>query len=98
MIYVIATIEIKPGSLTNVLGAVAQCINATRNEPGCISYDLNQNVNNENLLTFVERWQSAEDLEQHFVQPHMKLWRNQGGPHIVDRKIEIIDPKNVREL
>lgn len=98
MIYVIATITIKKGTAAQVIAAAKPCIASTRAEAGCISYDLNQDVENENVLTFVERWKSREDLELHFKQPHMAVWREAGGQYIVDRKIEIIHADKIEEI
>lgn len=98
MIYLIATLTIKPGSLPTILEAVRPCIDATRKEPGCISYDLHQNQTDENQLVFVERWTDRASLAAHFETPHLQAWREAGEPHFVDRKIEIIEPANVEEL
>ena len=98
MIYVIATLTIKPGTAADVLAAAGPCIEGTRNEPGCLSYDLNQSLTDENKLVFVEKWKSREDLNQHFKQPHMVEWREKGAQYIEGRNIEIIDAANVEIL
>lgn len=98
MIYVIATLNIKPGTAADVFKAAGPCIEATRLEPGCISYDLNQSLTDEDIVVFVERWKSREDLQQHFTRPHMAVWREKGGEFIVGRKVEIIHPEKVEEL
>lgn len=98
MIYVIATITIKPGTAAKVIEAAIPCIKGTRAEAGCISYDLNQAVEDENTLTFVERWKTREDLTLHFKQPHMAVWREAGGQYITDRKIQIIHADKIEEL
>lgn len=95
MIYLIATLTIKPGSQPTIMEAVAPCIEATRKEAGCISYDLFQSTTDENILTFVERWESREALENHFKEPHLIAWREAGEPLFLDRKIEIITPEDV---
>lgn len=91
MIYLVATLTIKPGSLPEFIDAAKTCIAATRREPGCISYDLNQSLTDENTLVFVERWENQESLDGHFNAPHFKVWREAGAPHFVDRKIEIVE-------
>ncbi len=98
MIYVIATLTIKPGTAVDVFAAVGPCIEATRNEAGCLSYDLNQSLTDENTLVFVERWKSRADLNQHFKQPHMVEWREKGAQYIDGRKIEIINAADVETL
>ncbi len=91
MLYLIATLKIKPGSLPAIMEAVRPCIRDTRLETGCISYDLHQSVTDENTLVFVERWTDRESLEAHFETPHLKAWRDAGEEYFLDRKIEIIE-------
>ena len=98
MIYVIATLSIKPGTAASVFEAASPCIKATRQEAGCISYDLTQSMDDANTLIFVERWESYENLKSHFNQPHMLVWREKGAEFILDRKIEVITPENVKQL
>lgn len=95
MIYLVATLEIKPGSLPKIMEAVTPCIEATRQEAGCISYDLVQSLTDENTLMFVERWKDKVALDAHFQEPHLIAWRDAGGPYFVSRKIEIIEPADV---
>ncbi|NKB50818.1 MAG: antibiotic biosynthesis monooxygenase [Rhizobiaceae bacterium] len=91
MIYLVATLTIKPGSLPNFIDAAKTCIEATRREAGCISYDLHQSQTDENTLVFVERWENQESLDGHFNAPHFAVWREAGGPYFTSRKIEIIE-------
>lgn len=95
MIYLIATLKIKPGSLPEIMEAVAPCLDATRKEDGNISYDLFQSTTDPDTLTFVERWETREALEAHFETPHLIAWREAGEPLFLDRKIEIITPSDV---
>ena len=69
MIYLIATLTIKPGSMPAIMEGVMPCIEATRKETGCISYDLFQSTTDENTLVFVERW---------IDQPAVRAGRREG--------------------
>ena len=91
MIYLVATLTIKPGSLPDFIDAAKACIAATRQEAGCISYDLHQSLTDENTLVFVERWENRESLDGHFNAAHFKVWREAGGPYFTSRKIEIVE-------
>lgn len=95
MIYLIATLEIKPGSLPQIMEAVTPCIEATRQEAGCISYDLVRSLTDENTLMFVERWKDKAALDAHFQEPHLIAWREAGEPFFLGRKLEIIEPADV---
>lgn len=95
MIYLIATLEIKPGSLPEIMAAVTPCIEATRKETGCISYDLVHSLTDENTLMFIERWKDKAALDAHFQEPHLIAWRKAGEPFFLGRKLEIIEPADV---
>ena len=44
---------------------------ASRLEPGCMSYRLYQDTENENEFVFVEEWESDAALQQHFASSHV---------------------------
>ncbi len=98
MIYILATLTIKPGSLEEVLSLATPCIEGTRKEAGCISYDLHRSLTDENTLIFVERWTDMDAIKAHFVEPHLVAWRDVGEPFITQKSIEIITPETVKEL
>lgn len=95
MVYLIATLKIKPGSQETLKKLVAPCIEGTRKEAGNISYDLFENMTEENTLTFVERWETQEAVDNHFTEPHFLAWREAASEYFLDRKIEIITPQDV---
>lgn len=95
MIYIIATLTCKPNSLATIMELAMPCIESTRLEKGCISYDLLQSQTDKNVLTFVERWENQEAIDAHFQEPHLIAWREAGAPYFTDRKVEIITPKGV---
>lgn len=97
MIYLIATLKIKPNSIDTVGKLAKPCIEGTRREAGNISYDLFQSTTDANTLTFVERWQDQASLDNHFTEPHFLAWRNAGSEYILDKKLEIITPENIVE-
>ncbi|GAB4348243.1 MAG: putative quinol monooxygenase [Oricola sp.] len=98
MIYVVATLTIKPDSLAALREAAMPCIEATREEPGCVFYDMHASVSNSNRVVFVERWKSREALENHFKMPHMKAWRAASAPLIESRTVEIIHPERIETV
>ena len=46
-------------------------IEPTREEPGCIGYELLENLEDPRELTFVEEWQGESALEAHFSTDHI---------------------------
>ena len=98
MIYVVATFTIKPDSLAALREAAMPCIEASREEHGCIFYDLNTSVSNSGRVVFVEQWKSREDLENHFNSAHIKAFREASAPLIESRTVEIIHPERIETV
>lgn len=98
MIYVIATLDVKPGMVEAVRQASRPLIEATLAETGCISYDLCADVDNENRLVFIERWDGREDLEAHFTTPHMASFGNTVKGLLENERVEIIEPDYVEVI
>lgn len=98
MIYVIATLTTKPGSIDALRGPAAACLAETRREEGCISYDLFQSIEDPEKLVFVEKWVSREALSAHARTPHLAAWREASGPHLLSREIEIVHPDRVENF
>ena len=96
MIYVVATLTIKPETRADMIAAAKACIAETRKEVGNIAYDLHESVTDPAKLVFVEQWENAEALVPHRSAEHMKTF----GRVVVKciaapPKIEIITPANV---
>lgn len=98
MIYVVATLELKPDSTDAAVEAATPCVLETRKEEGCISYDLNRDALDETKLVFVERWTGMDALKAHFNTPHMAAWREKAADLVAKSTIEIIDPADVKTL
>lgn len=95
MIYVVATLTVKPGSLEALRAPAAACIAETLKEKGCIAYELHQSLSGPEKLVFVEKWETREDLTAHSKQPHLAVWRDASAPHLVSRAIEIVHADKV---
>ncbi|TXJ23507.1 MAG: antibiotic biosynthesis monooxygenase [Afipia sp.] len=96
MIYVVATLTIKPETRADMIAAAKACIVETRKEVGNIAYDLHESVTDPAKLVFVEQWENAEALVPHRSAEHMKTF----GRVVVKclaapPKIEVITPANV---
>lgn len=98
MIYVIATLKVKPGAADALREPAAECIARTRLEHGCISYELFQSLGDPDRLVFVEQWETREDLTAHSKQPHLAVWRAASAAHLVERRIEIIHPERIESF
>ena len=98
MIYVLATIQAVPGQSSALIEGARSCIDATRKEEGCLSYDYVQDTQDPNKLVVVERWSSRAALDAHLKTAHLAAWRQLRKPLVVSTKVEIIDPASVETV
>ncbi|PHO08997.1 antibiotic biosynthesis monooxygenase [Malaciobacter canalis] len=72
-IIVIAKIKIKPEFEKEVFNELTKLHKQTHaNDDGCIKYDLHKDLEEKNSYTFIEIWESKEDLTIHENKPHFK--------------------------
>ncbi|MCB0857468.1 MAG: antibiotic biosynthesis monooxygenase [Solirubrobacterales bacterium] len=70
-IVVVAILTVKEGMSDRALEVFRPVIEATHQEPGCVSYALHRDNSDPDRLVLVEKWLSQDDLDAHFQQPHM---------------------------
>lgn len=70
---VVARVICLADHISEMQTTLLQLVAATRQEPGCISYELLQNQADPTEFTFLEEWKSAEALEAHFATEHMQI-------------------------
>ncbi len=88
MITVVAKNFVKNGEVNTVLNICENLVKKSREESGCIKYEVFQEVKNENIVTMIEEWKSMEDLEAHFEMNHFKDAIEKLAPHM-EKEAEI---------
>ena len=98
MIYVIATVPMKPEGREAFIAGHKKCIAETVKEKGCNSYEGHISIHDPNLYVVVERWENREALEAHGKTPHMLEWRETAGKYRAGPSvIEIISDGKVEK-
>lgn len=96
LIYVVATLTVKPEMRAELIASAKACIAETRKEAGNIAYDLHESVTDPTKLVFVEQWENAEALEPHRKTDHMRAFgRIAVNCMAAPPKIEVITPAKV---
>lgn len=70
MIKVTAKFVLKPGAFDEAYQLAEELIAITRQETGCVQYDLAQSVNDENILFIFEAWENQAVLDVHSASAH----------------------------
>jgi quinol monooxygenase YgiN len=93
MIRVVAHFKPKPGKMDEARKLLLGFIQPTRAEKGCVFYDLHDNPEDPDDLTFIEEWETVEDLDAHGKSPHLTAGR-QRMPELM----ELVDVRRYRKI
>jgi quinol monooxygenase YgiN len=102
MIFVIATVEVKPGKREAFLAEFNKNVSNVRAEIGCLEYgatvDLRTDIKaqipfRESVVTIVEKWESLPALQAHLAAPHMTTYRQRVKDCVVGTTLQILEPK-----
>jgi quinol monooxygenase YgiN len=89
MFLTIAQYTIAAGNEQAVLGLVAELEIASREEPGCLSFDAYLKTGDANSLVLLERYESPAAFEAHRATPHFaRLVLGQIVPLLDARAVE----------
>jgi quinol monooxygenase YgiN len=69
---VVARVVARPGKVNELRTLLQGLIELTRKEPGCVTYELLQNMTDPTDFTFVEEWRSEKELDAHLQSPHLR--------------------------
>jgi quinol monooxygenase YgiN len=72
MIKVVAKNFIAKDKISECIDLVKELAQESRQDAGCISYEMYQDTADETLMTMIETWESEADLQAHLHSPHFK--------------------------
>lgn len=73
-IYLTAIIRSKPEYREEVKTLLENMVRHSRQEAACLQYDLHRGIDDPELFTFYEIWESAEALDRHNAQPYIQAF------------------------
>ncbi len=72
MIIVLVTLESTIEDIDALKETIIALEVATREEPGCISYNFSIQIANPNVIQIVENWETLDALAYHLTTPHVE--------------------------
>ena len=69
MLIVTGCVEARPDTIDRVLEMGLAHVQRSRLEPGCLLHSIHRDVENDLRVVFVEQWEDAKALEDHFNAP-----------------------------
>lgn len=85
---IVAPLTVKPEYLEDVTQALLAIVAASREEPGCLQYDLHREIGSSHSFVFYERWRSDEAVALHEASEHFQHFIKQ-----IDGKLDSIEVK-----
>jgi len=77
----------KSGNEDELVRQLHSLIPQTRQERGCIRYELNRSIDNLRQITFVEKFTSREDFDFHCSTPYIKGFFENVAPGLVESQV-----------
>ncbi|QCB45283.1 putative quinol monooxygenase [Hydrogenophaga sp. PAMC20947] len=71
MHYVLARITVQPGASAQTATILETLVSLSRQEAGCVSYELYQQADHPHVFQTVEVWRDAEAAQTHMSTPHL---------------------------
>ncbi len=69
---VILTARLKPGEFERLAPSVPYFVDASRNEPGCLSFDFYRSITDGDVVTTMERWDGPMATIAHLCAIHTR--------------------------
>jgi len=69
MLIVTGSVEARPDTIDRMLELGLAHVQRSRLEPGCLLHSIHRDVENDLRIVFVEQWEDAKALEDHFQVP-----------------------------
>lgn len=71
MILVLAQAHARPEHRDALAEQLVKASVISRDDPGCLAYSFQSDVEDPNSFTSIERWESRADLDAHLATPHV---------------------------
>jgi quinol monooxygenase YgiN len=101
MIYVVATIDLRPGTRGPFLAEYEKLVPLVRAERGCIEYgpavDIASGIASqlqvrEDTVVVVEKWDDLPALLAHTTAPHMTDFRARVKDYVAQLRLQVLKP------
>ena len=79
MLVIAGTIRIDPDRQADAVPAAVEMMEATRAEPGCVSYTFSASLAEPGVIHVFEEWKDQTALDAHFASPHMARFQQAIG-------------------
>lgn len=87
-IAIVATLTAKSGKEKEAENVLLEVLKHSRNEEGCIHYNLHQSQEDPKSFTLYELWNDQKAIESHMESPHYQTYRANIEPLVDSRVVQ----------
>ncbi|MBR8127410.1 putative quinol monooxygenase [Burkholderia ambifaria] len=84
---IVALVEAKEGYEAVLVQAQRELVEMARHQPGCLSYELHESLEQPGTVVFFEQWVDRASWEHHMRSPLMDAFRASAGRWIENFKL-----------
>lgn len=96
---VFGVLRFPPEAMPRILPHLADFVEATRANDGCIAYDVAEDLSDPGLIRFSELWPNQELLDAHLRAPHVIPWRAAARENgLLERKFTAYEIAGARDV
>lgn len=89
-------LPVKPEKVNDyIASALGDCVGSTREEPGCLRFDLYQDMKNPSDLFFYEVYANPAAFDYHAKTPHIAKWRDTVKDWYARERTGVVRGKNI---
>lgn len=85
MVNVIVILEIDPPKIDEFLSVILENAAASRQEPGCLRFEVSRDANQSNLFALSESYRDQAAMDAHYTTPHVAKWRAKSADFVIKR-------------
>ncbi|AUD63851.1 hypothetical protein BK010_09710 [Tenericutes bacterium MO-XQ] len=89
----IVKFKVKEEKINFIKQALIDILEPTRNEEGCLLYELHQDINDPSIFMFYEVWQTVDHWRAHDKQSHIEAFRK-----IIDGALDSIEVNQLKVI
>jgi quinol monooxygenase YgiN len=98
-VVVMGSLRFPPENMGEVRSNLSNLVQSTKQNDGCIAYDVAEDLFDLGLVRFSEIWPDAISLDRHLQAPHITPWRNAAKAlGVCERNFTAFDAANQRPI
>ena len=91
MVFVLAKLVAKDGKANQLKPLLEALLTPTRQEQGCVQYDLHEDVANPEIFYFYEVWENSDDVKKHGESTHIQSMRHQAADYLMSTELSFLN-------